>query len=473
VQDPLSVGPAGSGRFAVFHLVRRFLAESLFKNSASLMINVGIGALSGFGALTLLTHIFSARDVGLSATAVAGSTLVTYITQFGTNYSVPRYLPTAKDRTALINTLLTAATIATLLASVIFLALPSSQSLFALGGWAFGVVFIATACLQVGLSILLSVFIADRSSGRLATFGIIPNVARLAAPAALSFLGGLGAFTARVIPDLFGFVTFAALLARRGHRFRPAIDVAITKDIARFSGGMYAASLIGSVPMLVLPLVVLARVGPKQAAYWSIAISIATLVSMLPSVVTQALFPEVSLRLSERRELLRRATLLITAIMVPALVIAFCCAPFGLAVFGSGYVSGTIVALRWLIVAGFVTMLNYITGAVLFMAKKSAMMTIVNVVDAIIVLGLAAFWATNVNDIAIAWLLGDIGNTVLFGVFAFLAVREVGGRWDELGAAKVAEDKNPEVKNPEELSGTVQEAFDLLFELAARQREMG
>jgi O-antigen/teichoic acid export membrane protein len=488
-------GREGRGRFAVLYLVRRFLAESLFKNSASLMINLGIGALSGYGALTLLTHIFSTRDVGLSATAVAGSTLVTYITQFGTNYSVPRYLPTAKDRTAMINTLLTGATIATLPVSVIFLALPSSKSLFTLGGWLFGVVFVVTACLQVGLSILLTVFIADRLSDRVATFGIIPNVARLAAPPALCFLGGLGAFTARVISDLFGFVTFAVLLARRGHRFRPNIDVEITKDIAKFSGGMYVASLIGSLPMLVLPLVVLSRVGPKQAAYWSIAISIATLVTTLPSTVTQALLPEVSFRLSERRELLRRATLMIMAIMVPALVIIFFCAPIGLAIFGSAYVSGTLVALRWLIVAGFITMLNYITGAILFMAKKSTMMTIVNVIDAIIVLGLVACWATNVVDIAIAWLVGDIGNTVLFGMFAFLTVREVGGRWDELGASKVPSTN----ALPNELSGTQQlqaldlraapvedqcavgkthdgstdahqQAFDLLLMLAERQR---
>jgi O-antigen/teichoic acid export membrane protein len=431
------------------------------------LINLGIGALSGYAALTLLTHIFSTRDVGLSATAVAGSTIVTYITQFGTNYSVPRYLPTAKDRMAMINTLLTAATIATLLVSLIFLMLPSSKGLFALGGWLFGAVFVATACLQVCLNILFGVFIADRLSDRVAAFGIIPNVARVAAPPALAFLGGLGAFTARVISDLFGLVTFAVLLARRGHRFRPTIDVGITKDIAKFSGGMYVASLIGSLPLLVLPLFVLSRVGPQQAAYWSIAIAIATLVTTLPSTVTQALLPEVSLRVSERRELLRRATLMITAIMVPALAIIFFCAPIGLATFGRGYVSGSIVALRWLIVAGFVTMFNYITGAILFMAKKSTMMTIVNVVDAILVLGLVACWAKNVDDVAIAWLIGDIGNTVLFGAFAFLAIREVGGRWDLLGASKVP--AVPAVPAPGS-ADTHQQALELLFMLAERQR---
>ena len=55
-------------------------------------------------------------------------------------------------------------------------------------------------------------------------------------------------------------------------------------------------------------------------------------------------------------------------------------------------------------------MLNYVTGAILFIAKKSSMVTIVNVVDAIIVLGITLVWATNVTDVAIAWMIGDVGT---------------------------------------------------------------
>jgi uncharacterized membrane protein len=66
-------------------------------------------------------------------------------------------------------------------------------------------------------------------------------------------------------------------------------------------------------------------------------------------------------------------------------------------------------------------------------AKKSALITIVNAADAVIGVGIVAVWATNATDIAIAWARGDVCNTVLFPVFAVLAVREVGGRLDRLG----------------------------------------
>ena len=75
----------------------------------------------------------------------------------------------------------------------------------------------------------------------------------------------------------------------------------VTREMAKFSSGMYIASLIGGLPQLILPLIVLSRIGATQAAYWSIAISIAAIIYSLPSTVTQALLPEVSLRPTERR----------------------------------------------------------------------------------------------------------------------------------------------------------------------------
>lgn len=461
--------PQRRGPSSIFGLVRRVFAEKLFKNSAFMILDLGLSAVTGFGTLTLVTHIFPVRYVGLAAAAVSAASLVTYITQFGVNYSVPRYLPTAKNRTALINTVLTAVMASTLVGSVIFLALPYARKLWPLGGLAFGVLFVATTCLQAGMTVLSTVIVADRAADKLVTIGAIPLVAQLAAPPGLSFLGPLGAFLSRVSGDFFGFATFAWLLAKRGHRFRPQIDIAATRDVIKFSAGMYVANIIGGMPSLLLPLVVLSRVGPQQSAYWSIAMSIGSLIFSLPGSITQALLPEVSSRPAERRALLLRSSYLIMAMVVPALVIAYIFAPLALDIFGHSYSSGAIAPLRWLIVAGFITMLNYVTGAILFLAKKSMMVTIVNLVDAIVVLGLVMLWATNVTQIAIAWMIGDVGNTVLFGFFAFLAVREVGGRFEELGGDEAAAAVDAAV--PAELTATSQQrALGVLATLAEQQR---
>jgi len=397
-----------------------------------------MGAVCGYGSLTLITHIFSKNDVGLSATAVSAVSLICFITEFGSGYSLARFLPTARNRAALINTVFTTVFLATLIGSLIFLALPYAKKLFPLGGLAFGIAFVVTAVLQATMSVFIYVLVADRSADKMVIAGTIPSIARLAAPEALFFLGALGSFIARVVADFVGFAVFGAMLVRRGHRFRLRVDIAESRELIRFSGGMYVANIIGGVPQLVLPLIVLARVGAGAAAYWSIAMAIGALLYQVMGSVTNALLPEVSSRPKERRALLRRAALLITALAVPALVVVFFAAPIVLAIFGKGYVAGALVPLRWLVITGFITIVNYVSSAILMMAKKSSAITIGSTVQAVIVLGLVLLWATNVTQIAIAWTAGCAAYTVLYCFFAYFAIREVDGHWEDLGGTEPA-----------------------------------
>lgn len=357
--------------------------------------------------------------------------------------------------------------------SVIFLMLPSTRQMYVLGGWLFAPVFIVVSCLQTGVTFLGLVLVADRASGKLTAAGIIPNFIKLGSPYAFRSLGGLGAFIARTIYSLFQYIIVAVVLARRGHRFRPTLRMSAVRQLGGFSAGMYLASTIGSLPQLLLPVVALSRLGAAGTAYWSIAYTIATLLYQLPSVITQALLPEISSRVTERRFLLRRAAFMICALVYPALAIAYFGAPFALAIFGHQYVAGALAPTRWLIAAGFMTSLNYVTGAVLFLGKKSAVITAVNIVDAVIVLGLATGWAATPSQLAIAWFIGDIANTALFGLFAYLALREVGYRYEDLGAdqqPQVAQVPVPAAASYALMPASLRQAFEVLADIAERQR---
>jgi O-antigen/teichoic acid export membrane protein len=467
-QKAALAGPSKPGRSSLFGLVRKLLSESFFRNSAALVIDIGIGAVCGYGSLTLLTRIFPKNDIGLSATAVSACSLICFITEFGVGYSLPRFLPTAKNRAAMVNTVLTAVLATTLIGALIFLTLPYAKKLFPLGGLAFGIAFVLTAVFQAGQSVLSTALVADRAADKMVIAGTIPSISRLAAPAALSSLGALGSFVARVVADFVGVIVFGRMLIRRGHHFRLGVDIPETRDLIKFSAGMYVANIVGGVPQLILPLIVLARVGATPAAYWSIAMSIGALLYTLPAAINSALLPEVSFRPTERRTLLRRAAYLSTAIVAPALVVAFVVAPFVLDIFGKSYAAGALGPLRWLIVAGFITIVNYVASAVLLMAKKSKMITIGSLVQAISVLGLVMLWATNVTQIAIAWTIGSAAYTILYCLFAYLAVREVGGRWEDLGGAQSVP---VDAATRGELTATSQQrALSMLATLAEQQR---
>lgn len=475
--DPRTASKAATrsqdaGQPSFFARVRSQAAESLVKNSAFLIINLGIMTLSGYGSLMLLTHFFTVDAVGLSAAAVSASTLIISITQSGINYSLPRFLPTTKNRNVLINTLHTGVVIATAIGCAIFLITPFADKMFAIGGFLlFSFIFIASTCLQAGSTVLRLVLVADRQSGKMTRANIVPNIVRLGAPAVFNGLGNFGAFISRVFYNVFSYIIFARILVRGGHRFKPELSRDAIRELGRFSLGMSVATVIGGLPLMMLPIVVLSRLGAAQSAYWSVAITIGTLLNSLPSMVTQALLPEITHRPSQRKQLLIRSTFMVTGLVVPTLVFVYLGSPFIIGAFGGSYSAQILPAVHWLIFAAFITMLNYASGAILFLAKKSTEMAVINVINAIIVLGMADLWATDVKGIAISWFVGDVANTAIFGLFAMLALREVSYRFEDLGGPEPLSAAAP--AGLTSMPASTQEAFDLLSGIAEQQRQAG
>lgn len=444
-----------------------FVTESLFRNSAFLVANLVIGAVCSYGALTLLTRLYSVSDVGVSATAASVSGLIVFATQLGVATTLPRFLPTSKDRSTLINSALTFILLITFLASAGFFLLPYARHFALLGGWAFGLLFVLGSCAQAGEGVLGTVLIADRQSGKMTKANIIPSLFGLAAPAPLRFLGPLGAFGSRIASNVAAFVVLAIAVARGGHRFRFTLSRTAMSGLGRFSAGIYMAGILGSLPLMLLSPIILSRFGAAQSAYWSIAITIATLLFQLSGSVSQALLPEVSNRPEERGLLIRRSAILIMVMVTPVLTIAYFAAPLPLAILGPSY-AAALGPLHWLIIAGYITILNYVSGTVLLLAKKTFVISFINVVNAVIVLGMALIWAKNANDVAIGWALGDVANTLLFALFAFLAIHQVRGRWEMLGSPRVVTSTRQE--SAPSRTEAVQEALDVLRMLAQVQR---
>jgi O-antigen/teichoic acid export membrane protein len=419
---------------AVLGRVREAVSEGLVRNSAFLSTNLVISTVAGLGTLTLLTHLYSARAIGLSAAALSATSLITTISQLGLNYSLVRYLPTSRHRADLINSAITATTLVALVSGMVFLLLPTADKLYAIGGIAFAYAFLAATALSAGNGQIANVFVADRAVGKTVVPNIISSLARLAAPAALVFLGLAGAYVAQgIVPVLVDTAILLVILARSGHKFRFRLSAEATRELRRFSVGTYIAGLIGGAPLIVLPLVILARFGATPNAYWYTAMTGASVLFAVPGSVAQALLAEASHQPGRRRALVRKAAIMIIGVMLPVLTIAYLAAPFGLALLGHHYATNALAMLRLLIIAAAMSSINYITGTILYLAKKTFVIAAINAVDAVVVLGLAISWAHGAREVALAWVIGEVFNVVLFGLFAAIAVYQVHGRWEALG----------------------------------------
>ena len=412
---------------------RRLVRESLFRNTAFLVMNVGFGAVCGFGTLAMLTRFYSVEAIGLTTAAMSAGGLIASFGQFGLNYTLPRFLPGSTHRAALINTVVTVSTVAAALGACLFLVLPPASRLYALGGAVLVPVFIVSTSLNAASAQLDNVFIADRSARNVTIATAVSSATRLAAPATFIFLGLAGAFVAQSTTAVVTFIVLVILLVRQGDRLRPAVSLDATRELRRFSLGAYIGGQLGSLPALLLPLVILSRFGPGQSAYWYTAMAIAVQLNQLPGSVARALLAEAAHRPAERRALIRRSSVLIGSVMGPVLACAYFAAPLGLAILGHHYSVASLTPLRWLILAGVMTSVNYVTGTILYIAKKTVAIAVINAADAVIVVGLAATLARTSADVAVYWLIGEAVQLVLFAAYAFWSVREVHGRWEALG----------------------------------------
>lgn len=455
-------------RQSVYGRIRTARSESLFRNSAFLVASTILGAICGFGSTILLTRLYSVQIVGLSAAAASAGALIDYLAQFGISYSLPRFLPTSTRRSALINTMLTLTMVAALLGGCIFFLLPAADKIYAAGGGLFIIAFLFCTTFDAGQTNLGVVLVADGLADKIARATIVMSLVNLIAPAAFLFSGMTGAYLARVIAGTVGFFVFVRILTRRGHQFRPALSAAATRSLRRFTAGSYIADILSTLPLLILPIIILSRFGPSATAYWYTAVLIVSTLTQFPGAVSRALLPEASRRPSERRALVRRSAILMIGISIPTFIIAYIVAPQVISVaFGHKYAMGTVTPLRLLLIPGLVSGVNSATGSVLVIAKKTLVLATTDGATTALVLGMALIWAKNLDEVAICWVLSTTINTILTAVFAAFSIHEVQGRWENLGDDQPASSKSMPIASQKDSQA---EALEMLFYLARLQR---
>ncbi len=405
--------------------------ERLFQSSAYLMINMVMGAAVGFVFFTVIARIYPPGELGLATTVLSATNSITTIASLGITFAIVRFLGEARDRRALVNTSTVLIGTATLVVTIVALLVPAfTGKLYALGGATFVVVFLSGTMASAWHGLAETVFIADRGAREVVWVNTIGNAARLTLPFVLLPMGAIAVYLATTGAWVVAGVIFAVLLVRNhGHRFRVQFDRGAVRTIGRFSGGSYLSNIVGSLPITLLPIVILTRLGAAASAFWYIAITIAMLLYSLPSVVSQSLMVEGAHRPSERLRLVRHSAAAIALVMLPAIAVVYVAAPLLLSVFGHEYVTGSVTALRLLVLSAVMVSINYVTGTVLYLAKRVFVITLINVVDAVVVLGLTLTVVDSVTGVAMAWFIGEVFNVVLFAIAAVMAVRRQPEEW--------------------------------------------
>jgi O-antigen/teichoic acid export membrane protein len=386
--------------------------SSLYTNSFYLMASSVVNAGFGFLFWTTGARLYTPQELGVAAAAVSAMAFLALLSVFGIDYAIVRFLPDAVEPHRMINTSVTAGATAGLGLSLVFVA--------GLGFWApallplqrnavFLVTFmVATACSTV-VAIVANVFLSRRRSDLVLAQSLIFGATKFFCAVALAYASQtLGLFAAWTLASFAAALACAMFLpvVEGGHyRFRPSMRIGAINDMTLFALSNYAAAVLWTAPAALLPLLVINIAGPEANAYFYVAWSVSSLLTMIPTAVAQSLFAHAS---ADERELprhLRDGLKLTLSFVIPAIAIVWLAGGRVLLLFGKAYSQQATVLLRVLALSTLPMTVNFFFFSVRRVQKQVSGIIASTLWILVVTLGLSAFLLPRIGlmGTGIAW----------------------------------------------------------------------
>ena len=208
------------------------------------------------------------------------------------------------------------------------------------------------------------------------------------------FTASAGSFAAAAVASIALIVTFLHL--------RPSLKrpYQILKPLLKFSGANYAANAVNLLPIVVVPLVVLDRLGAQAAAYYFVAFQMATLLYAAVYAVESAFLAEGSQARVDWRAVGKRSLRLVVVLFLPGGIVLALGARWALLAFGSSYSQNGTGSLELLALAVIPIAACNWSCTVLRLSGQLVALVVSNIVYAGAICGSA-------------WILADHGLTAL------------------------------------------------------------
>lgn len=382
---------------------KKQLKDPLFKNSLFIMLSSAESAIFGFFFWFLAAKLYPTEAIGLATAMISSLGLLNSISRLGFDQSIIRFLPEMDKNRIYWTSALFTAFISAILGTIFVLFIEFfSPSLNALRD-----IFPVYILFLIFYSITAtnsSCFIAMRR----AEIDFVQKMllgSRILLLIPLTFLGVFGIFFS------VGFAYFIAivfsvgfLIFKFGFKFS-GIDQKFLKDSISFSAGNHVANLLGTMPSMLMPIMVLNVLGAEQNAIYYIAYTIGAFVFIIPSSFGTSLFVEGS-----HGEPMRKKTIKsifgIYALLLPAVLGIIVLGEYLLAFLGKHYEAG-LSLLRIFAVSSLFAPFLSIYSTIKRVQKDLKGLIAMNFLLSALLISLSYFLMLlyGVNGIGYAWLL--------------------------------------------------------------------
>jgi O-antigen/teichoic acid export membrane protein len=431
----------------VLGYLQRARSDSLVRNSLYLITSTVITAGLGYVFWAIAAHAFTSREVGISSAVISLCSTVALLTYLGSSAMLIERLPASEYSsewttilvrvcliTAGVTLVVTAAVVPVMATSVDYRSYFSSAAPIT-----FAVIGAAAWTL---VNLFSSAFIAARRAGRFLSIQALVSVAKVlfVFPLAAVGAGVVGLPAAWVASTVVGVGVGALWLIPRmglgrrpGHRPRrrsTAVPVAGptahrharhrrphgSPDAAsvRRLLGQHLTSVGGAVTPLILPVLVVLRLGVTPNAYFYITWMVGAAFFMVSPSVASALFAEGVRARSDLRDVVAKALRVIVAILGPVMVLMIVGGRLILGLFGAPYAAAGYTLLILLAVSALPDAVSNVAVAVCRVTHRLAYSSVLNL--GILAMTLATAWILmprlGIAGVGAAWLGAQIVGAV-------------------------------------------------------------
>ncbi|HZO95753.1 MAG TPA: hypothetical protein VFB42_00120 [Gaiellaceae bacterium] len=336
--------------------IRAHLASPLFRNAYYLIASAGAGSLLGFLFWALAARSYPDESVGRNFVLISAMMVASSASQLGLGGVLVRYLPGAGASTRAL--VVRAYALTGVLAAAIGLGVALTADRWSSGTGFLGdgawwvVAFVLATVAWTIFSIQDSVLTGLRQARWVPLENSLFSAAKVALLLAFAGVSGrAGIFLAWCVPVLLllppiNLLIFRSLIPRHLATSR---EVPRPRGaLARLAAGTYVGGmfLVGSTTLL--PVLVGAELGSRQAAYFSIPWTIASGVQLVALNMTTSLTVEVAYDESKLRDYFRRILRQTLRLVVPVVVVLTAAAHYVLLAFGAAYAREGATCLRLL-----------------------------------------------------------------------------------------------------------------------------
>jgi O-antigen/teichoic acid export membrane protein/Ser/Thr protein kinase RdoA (MazF antagonist) len=406
-------------KFQLSKAVQSFKEDSLFRNAVFLMASTAIMSVLGFGFWFFVAHLYAPSEIGVASALVSITLLTSNLSFFGLNAGLLRFLPTSKNPSGDINASMITVGSASMVAAGAYLLWIGGHLNGKLGvfsGSLLGQLVFVLLLAVVSLNTFTdSVFIANRRAELHTIVYAVFGVVKLLLPLFLISLGSLGIFTAYIAAAFASLVLSLILMWRYcGYRLFTRPDFSFIARSRKYASNNYVAVLVGGLPSQLMPSLIIERLGEAHAAFFSMAWTMANLLYVIPSAITNSLLAESSHDISKQSRNVKHATRILTIALVPAVVAAILVAPYLLRLFGAQYANGGTVIFQLLALSTFSLAANSIGNTIMNIEHRSGGIVIVQGTIAVVMVGLAwPLMKFGLPGVGVAMLAGNLaGNLV-------------------------------------------------------------